>query len=347
MATHAMLREIHEQPAVLRATLATFTSDGGLIQAAFRGAEAALRGDSLLIAASGSSRHAGLVGKVLFEELAGLRCDVEYASEWIALGSCPARQMLVLSQSGETADTLEALRSAQGATIAITNNEGSSMSLVAGCSIVTPAGKERAIPATKSFTAQLMVLELLALFAGQLRGKLTAMEVSERIAELHTIPERMERSFAAWDEQIALFLPKMEAASLVIFLGRGVHLPIAQEGALKLKESAYLPAEAYPSGEFKHGPAALLAPGVPLVALAGAGVGDAAARVRREKTLALVGEMRELGAAPLVVVAEGVSELAMPLLEVVPLQLLAYHAAVQRGIDVDRPRNLNKAVLVE
>lgn len=347
MGEHAMLREIYEQPDALRATLAAFTAGDALNNAAFAGAEAALGGESLLIAASGSSRHAGLVGKVLFEEQAGLRCEVEYASEWIASSARETQPLLVLSQSGETADTLEALKLAESSTISITNHQGSSMSRLAGCSLVTPAGPERAIPATKSFTAQLMVLELLALFAAQLRGRLSAGEVREKLADLRRIPTLLEQALPSWKRQVETFAPKMEQASLVIFLGRGVHLPIAQEGALKLKESAYLAAEAYPAGELKHGPAALLAPGVPLVALASVGVGDSGSKARADKTLALVEEMRELGAAPLVISVEGAGELLLPLLEVVPLQLLAYQTAVARGIDVDRPRNLNKAVLVE
>ncbi len=349
---HAMLREIYEQPEALRATLAAFTNGDQLNAGAFAGAAQALRGDSLLIAASGSSRHAGLVGKVLLEQLSGLHVEVDYASEYICRSNQKPAAMLLLSQSGQTADTLEALRMASdlGApTIAITNHADSAMSRFATCSLTTRAGIEKAIPATKSFTTQLMVLQLLALFAGQLRGKLQATRLSEKLTALRLIPDLIEQALPRWNEQMNTASAKLDEATNVLFLGRGIHFPIAAEGALKLKESAYVAAEAYPAGELKHGPAALLGKGAVLVALTTVDQADADSVLRFNKTIALLAEMREQGIVTIEVGHEiaGVSELLLPLLEVIPLQLLAYNAAIRRGIDVDRPRNLAKAVLVE
>ena len=347
---HAMLREIYDQPEALRATLNAFTEGDRLRADAFAGAAAALTGTHLLIAASGSSRHAGLVGKVLFEQLAGLRVEVDYASEYIARSGQKPAAMLVLSQSGETADTLEALRMAKdtgAATIAITNHAGSAMSRLADCSLTTRAGIEKAVPATKSFTTQLMVLELLALFAAQLRGTLSVAEITAKLAEVRAIPDEIERCLPRWEAEIASFAETMDHAENVLFLGRGVHFPIAAEGALKLQESAYLSAQAFPAGELKHGPAALLGERSVLVALTTVDRDEADSILRHDKTMQLLNEMRGFATLEIGPSIPEAGELLLPLLEVVPLQLLAYQTAVRRGIDVDRPRNLAKAVLVE
>ena len=295
---HAMLREIYDQPEALRATLAAFAEGDHLREEAFTGAARALQGESLLIAASGSSRHAGLVGKVLFEQLAGLRVEVDYASEYITRSGQKPAAMLVLSQSGETADTLEALRLANdwgAATIAITNHAGSAMSRLAGCSLTTRAGVERAVPATKSFTTQLLVLELLALYAAQVRGTLSVTEIAAGLVALQQLPGDLERNLPLWDEQIATSATKLDHAENVLFLGRGIHFPVAAEGALKLKESAYIAAEAYPAGELKHGPAALLDKHAVLVALAAVDRDDEDSVLRFNKTKVLLDEMRALG----------------------------------------------------
>lgn len=349
---HAMLREIYEQPEALRATLAAFSGADLLRPEAFANAAPALTGESLLIAASGSSRHAGLVGKVLLEQLAGLRVDVEYASEFIGRTAHRPQPMLVLSQSGETADTLEALRMANAAgsaTIAITNHQDSTMSRLAACSLSTRAGVERAIPATKSFTTQLMVLELLALYAAQLRGQLGVQQIARQLDALHAIPVALERCLPLWDQEAAASARLLDHAENVLFLGRGIHFPIAAEGALKLKESAYLGAEAYPAGELKHGPAALLGEHAVLVMLSTVDRTDPDSVLRHRKTAALLAEMRGGGVTVIEIGGQipDTSEHLLPMLEVVPLQLLAYHAATRRGIDADHPRHLNKAVLAE
>lgn len=347
---HAMLREIYDQPDALRATLAAFAEGDRLRTEAFAGSAAALERDSLLIAASGSSRHAGLVGKVLLEQLAGLRVEVDYASEYTARSGQKPAAMLVLSQSGETADTLEALRmgrEAGAATIAITNHAGSAMSRLADCSLTTPAGIEKAVPATKSFTTQLMVLQLLALFAAQLRGTLSAAEIAAKLTELREIPDGIERCLPRWEAEIVSFAETMDRAENVLFLGRGVHFPIAAEGALKLQESAYLSAQAFPAGELKHGPAALLGARSVLVALSTVDRHDADSVLRHDKTMQLLNDMRGFATLEIGASIPKAGELLLPLLEVVPLQLLAYQTAVRRGIDVDRPRNLAKAVLAE
>lgn len=366
---HAMLREIYEQPDALRKTLAAFTDEGGLREEAFARALHSLAGQqSLLIAASGSSRHAGLVGKFLFEELAGLPVDVEYASEYICrtTHTPSARCVLVLSQSGETADTLEALREAKmrdAATIAITNHAGSTMAGMADCSLTTRAGIEKAVPATKSFTTQLLMLHLLALFTARARGRMTNAAVKAGIGVLREVPGAVERWLPRWQEKVERITGGMQEAEAYLYLGRAIHLPIAWEGALKVKESAYLHAEGYPTGELKHGPAALLSENVPLIALATCDRQSPDSVFRYEKTVSLLRDMREQGAEIVGVATEGDEVVAglcaetifvpascervAPIFEVIPLQLLAYCTAVRRGIDVDRPRNLVKAVTRE
>jgi len=364
-----MLREIYEQPSALHATLTAFTEDGRLREGSFSPALHSLAGQhSMLIAASGSSRHAGIVGKFLFEELAGLPVDVEYASEYICRTSHTpsARCVLVLSQSGETADTLEALREARmrdAATIAITNNESSTMARVAHCSLTTRAGAEVAVPATKSFTTQLLMLHLLALFTARARGRMTSAAVNARLGLLAEIPGYVAAWLPMWEREIERYTAGTQDAESYLFLGRSIHFAIAKEGALKLKESAYVHAEGYPTGELKHGPAALVSRQVPLIALATKDARSPDSLFRYEKTVALLRDMERQGAAILAIATEGdsvvpsicqntvfvpeVLEHAAPLLEVIPLQLLAYSTAVRRGIDVDNPRNLTKAVLTE
>ena len=364
-----MLREIYEQPLALQETLAAFTDGEGLREDAFAPALHSLAGQhSMLIAASGSSRHAGLVGRFLFEELAGLPVDVEHASEYICrtTHTPSARCVLVLSQSGETADTLEALREARmrdAATIAITNHATSTMANVAHCSLTTRAGRETAVPATKSFTAQLMMLHLLALFTARARGRMTTSAINARLELLRGIPQAVETALPAWENSLVEFANDLRDAETYLFLGRAIHLPIAHEGALKLKESAYLHAEGYPTGELKHGPAALLSEQVPLIALATQDPQSPDSIFRYQKTVHLLREMRERGTTMLAVATDGdeivpslcqhtifvprTHEHIAPLYEVIPLQLLAYASAVRRGIDVDRPRNLVKAVVQE
>jgi glucosamine--fructose-6-phosphate aminotransferase (isomerizing) len=366
---HAMLREIFEQPHAISETLSAYADGVSLREDVFLAARQALVGrDSILIAASGSSRHAGLAGEILFEDLAGIAVDVEYASEYIYRSTQTLHNpcFVVISQSGETADTSEALREAiarGNSTIAITNKPDSSMAKLAGCSLPTIAGTERAVPATKSFTTQLAVISLLALYTARIRGCVTRAVVESHLERLFAIPAAMKAALPRWEQQVSQIATALKDAETFLFLGRGVHYPIAREGALKLKESAYIQAEGYPTGELKHGPNALVNRKNPLVVLATCDPAAPDSVLRYEKTFNLVRDMHKQGAQILSIVTEGdtrISELSdhtiavpaaaeyiSPLFEVVPLQLLAYFMATGRGIDVDNPRNLVKAVVQE
>jgi glucosamine--fructose-6-phosphate aminotransferase (isomerizing) len=364
-----MLREIWEQPEALRATLDYYTEGLTFRAERFAQVQGALRGhNDVVIAASGSSRHAGLTAEIVMEDLARLAVDVEYASEYCLRSTNTKRDpsVIVISQSGETADTLAALREAKKRghrTAAVTNVAGSTMAREADASLPTLAGVEKAVPATKSFTAQLTVLHLLALYAAQERGTLDAAEVAKRIGLARALPELVQAQLAAWEKQIEELAPFYATAKTFLFLGRGIHYPIAREGALKLKESSYLHAEGYPAGELKHGPNALVSPEVPLIVLATYDEADIESVLRYEKTVQLLEDMKKQGATVLAVINAGdkrvravvthaievdpVNEYLLPIIEVIPFQLLAYFIAVRNGIDVDRPRNLTKAVLAD
>jgi len=272
--------------------------------------------------------------------------------------------VLVLSQSGETSDTLAALREARlrgQKTLAITNAAGSSMEREADVSMPLAAGVERAIPATKSFTCQLAVLYVLALYEGARLGRMSAAVVDRHIAELRTLPASIDAQLDGWREQMAGLAHRYKSASTFLFLGRGIHYAIAREGALKLKEASYVHAEGYPTGELKHGPNALVSDRVPLVVIATVDRGLDDSVLRYEKTLQLLRDMKAQGAKVIGIantgdddVAELVSdcvyvqpapEYLLPIPEVIPLQLFAYFMALERGVDVDRPRNLSKAVV--
>ena len=372
---HWMLREIHEQPQTLRATLDRYVAAGafredtcGPVRAWLAAAHA-----EIVIAASGSSRHAGMVAEILIEDASGIAVDVEYASEYTyrstSAGSPTGIKhaaVLVVSQSGETADTLAALRRANQAgyaTLAITNVPTSTMAREATASFPTAAGRERAIPATKSFTAQLLNLYLLSLLAAESRGTLHPAAIAARLADAATLPGLIEEQLAAWQTTVQSIASRYLGAASFLFLGRGVHYPAAREGALKLKESAYLHAEGYPSGELKHGPNALVSEGIPLVMIATVDPSDAGSLERYEKVVQLMSDMRSQGADILALANTGdtrvpalasstiyvreAPEALLPLCEVIPLQMLAYFMAVQTGIDVDNPRNLVKSVVAE
>ena len=366
---HAMLREIYEQPEALAATMERYAPAGALRAEAFPNIAEILRGrQRLVIAASGSSRHAGLAGEIMLEDFAGLAVDVEYASEYCYRSTHTLHDpgVLVISQSGETADTLAALREARGrglATIAITNNADSTMAREANSSLPTVAGKEKAIPATKSFTTQLTVLYLLTLYLARLSGRMTGQAVSAHLQHLEALPGQLEASLPRWEEQIRGIADDLHRSKGFLYLGRAIHYAIAREGALKLKESAYMQAEGYPAGELKHGPNALVSPEAPLVVLATRDLDDPDSVLRYEKTLQLLRDMKAQGATIFSVVNEGDAEAAalsrysvavpaadeflLPLLEVVPLQLFAYFTAIRNGVNVDAPRNLVKAVVQE
>jgi glucosamine--fructose-6-phosphate aminotransferase (isomerizing) len=366
---HAMLREIYEQPQALAATIEQYVPGGASTAETFQPVVDALgRRERLVIAASGSSRHAGLAGEIMLEDLAGIPVDVEYASEYTYRSTHTLYNpgVLVISQSGETADTLAALREAQArglATVAITNNARSSMATEATASLPTYAGIERAIPATKSFTTQLAVLYSLALHLARFRGRMTQQAAEVRGRQLQGIPRLIQGALPGWQQQVEALSPQLAGSSTLLYLGRGAHYAIAREGALKLKESAYLNAEGYPSGELKHGPNALVSKEAPLIMIATADVNDPDSLLRYSKVLQLMKDMREQGARIVALATEGDGEvprysdsclfipasndLLSTILEVVPLQLLAYTLAISRGIDVDRPRNLVKAVVEE
>jgi glucosamine--fructose-6-phosphate aminotransferase (isomerizing) len=377
MFPHAMLREIYEQPAAIARTLEFHLKLSGehpmFRDAPLAGVAALFRQyPDLVITASGSSRHAGLAAEILMEDLAGLIVDVEYASEYacrtVHLRRHPdaPSPVLVLSQSGETADTLAALREANRRghpTVAITNVAGSTMMQEAKVALCTQAGVELAVPATKSFTTQLTLMVVLALLAARERGALPDEEVAARLAALAAVPESIATQLPAWETDISGLAEKYSDAKTFLYLGRGVHYAIAREGALKLKESSYLHAEGYPSGELKHGPNALVSQEVPLVVLATVDESDPESMLRYEKTISLLYDMREQGARVLALANTGdatiaalasdtiavdpMSEALLPISEVVPLQLFAYFMAVHHGVDVDRPRNLTKAVVTE
>ncbi len=366
---HATLAEIHEQPAALRQTFAAYMSEGKLRDTFWSGVAAAFQGkDRLIIAASGSSRHAGLLGEIMMEELSGIAVDVEYASEYVyrRRDSVLSPAVLVISQSGETADTLAALHEAKlrgEISLAITNVQGSSMAREADVSLLTRAGKEVAIAATKSFVTQLGLLYLMSLLLGRERGRLSSEQATAYLADLAGVPSLIERSLPDWEKEMNVVAESFRDAEAFLFVGRGLHYPIAREGALKLKEMSYLHAEAYPSGELKHGPNALLGVDSPLVVLATHDERDPMSMVRYEKTLQLLRDIAGQQSHVLAIATEGDTEIQelcrscvfvpavgegiAPFLEVVPLQLFAYFMSLQRGNDVDRPRNLVKAVVVE
>ncbi len=365
-----MLREIYQQPDTLLATIQHYVADGHLRTETCSAIMDWLERvrTKIVIAASGSSRHAGLLAELLVEDLSSIPVDVEYASEYSYRPEkgLTNSALLVISQSGETADTLAALRKANAVgneTLAITNVEGSTMAREATVSFPTLAGRERAIPATKSFTAQLLNLYLLALMSAVARKTLDAAEIRMRLAEMEALPSLVETQLRGWEQLVRQIAASYRTAKNFLFLGRGLHYPIAREGALKLKESAYLHAEGYPSGELKHGPNALVSPATPLVMMATVDWAAPDSILRYDRVIHLMQEMRRQGASILAVANEGdktvsaladhtipVTQVREPLLaicETIPLQLFSYWMATNNGVDVDNPRNLTKAVLAE
>ncbi len=364
---HAMLREIFAQPNALRRTLALYVDNGALnpeMAALLR--RWSIPEGEVLIAASGSSRHSGLFAEILLEDLCGLAVDVEYSSEYSLRGGRKLRHpsCLVISQSGETSDTLAALHAARARgqkTLAITNDPASTMAREADVSMPLAAGRELAIPATMSFTCQLAVLYVLALYEGVRLGHISAADLSAHIAGLEIQCERLEAQLESWRNQISALAAKYRSAASFLYLGRGIHYAIAREGALKLKEASYVHAEGYPAGELKHGPNALVSEHVPLVVLATVDRDLPDSVERYCKTLQLLQDMKAQGARVIALANRGdhdvptlaadtievdpASEYLLPITEVVPLQLFAYFMALEHGIDVDRPRNLSKAVI--
>jgi len=363
---HYMLKEIFENPAAVRdSVLPRIGPDGKIRLEGLRIDEEALRKlKQIHILASGTSRHAGLAGKIMIQELAGVHVDVDYASEFQYSNPSTSTHELtiVITQSGETADTTAAMvaAAANGSkTLAIVNVADSMIAKEADSVIVTHAGPEISIASTKAFTAQLAVLYLFALYLGELRGTLSREAAQRHVEELKALPEKLERVLKCNPvcEELA---EKYAMANDFLFLGRSVHHPAALDGALKLKEVSYIHAEAYPTGELKHGPYALIDAMMPIVCIATRDPQDPFSMRRYQISLQHMRDVKARSGRVIAVAVEGsdeiheitkdiifvpgAPELLLPMVEIVPLQLLAYHIALQRGLNVDRPRNLVKAV---
>lgn len=364
-----MLQEIYQQPESIRATIGVHTEAEAIFPTQFHSIENAMLGiRRITIAASGSSRNAGLAGEIMIEDISTIPVDVEYASEYCCRSTHAATDsiVVVITQSGETADTIAAQREAlhhHAKTIAISNAKSSTISREASAALITQAAPEMAIPATKSFTAQLAMLHLLALFLARRRERITPEMVRAQLGRLRRVPDQVEAALEAWDAQSAECAARHGHTRTFLYLGRGVHYAIAREGALKIKEVSYVQAEGLPAGELRHGPEALLDEGVTVVALATRDQCDSGSLLRHSKTLSVIEHVRSSGGKTIAVATEGddevravaddviyvppAAELLLPILEVIPLQLLAYHFAVLNGCDVDRPRHLVKAVVSE
>jgi glutamine---fructose-6-phosphate transaminase (isomerizing) len=367
--SHIMRREIYEQPVAIAKTVEKHLKDDMIFPDELNAVESALLTfEKLIIAASGSSRHAGLAGEIMIEDLSGVAVDVEYASEYSYRSAHTAVDpiVMVITQSGETADTLAALREAltRGVkTIAISNVSPATIVREANAALITGAGPELAIPATKSFTTQLTILYLMALFFARKRGRMTSEVTRSYLQRLKRLPDAIEGNLRTWDERAEKFAAAHYRAEKFLYLGRGVHYSIAREGALKLKEISYAHAEGYPCGELKHGPNALVDEKLPVVVLATYDHSDPDSVLRYRRTLDVMREVKSRRGPLVSVATEGdkevakiadhvfyvppVPELLLPIIEVIPLQLFAYHIAVKKGYDVDHPRNLVKAVVTE
>ena len=368
---HFMLKEIWEQPRAIRdTTLSRISLDTGQVFLNEMGLtpDALAQVTSINIAACGTSWHAATAGKYIIERLARIPVEVDYASEYRYRDPIadPNALGLLITQSGETADTLAAQREmiALGSkTVAICNVVGAMITRDASGTIYTHAGPEIGVASTKAFTSQITALFLFALHLAQVRGTVTPAQSLDLVEELSKIPAKIEEMLKAISAQCEKLAVTFSTVRDFLYLGRGIHFPIALEGALKLKEISYIHAEGYPAGEMKHGPNALIDETLPVVVLATQDPTDSGSRLRYEKTLSNVQEVTARSGRVIAIAVEGqqdiaqlvehvisipkAPELLLPLLEIVPLQLLAYHIAVRRGCDVDQPRNLAKSVTVE
>jgi glucosamine--fructose-6-phosphate aminotransferase (isomerizing) len=368
---HFMLKEIYEQPRAVRETVeGRISLDTGRVfldemtnitEADFK------RFTSIKIAACGTSWHAGLAGKYMIEELARLSVDVDYASEFRYRDPVLDEDtlLLVISQSGETADTIAALREVKergGKVLSICNVQGSMITREADGTILTHAGPEIGVASTKAFTSQMIALYLLGLYLGQLRGTLSAEQSRAHAQQLAELPVKMEHLLNEADG-IEELSKEFFRVTDFLYLGRGINFPVSLEGALKLKEISYIHAEGYPAGEMKHGPNALIDERLPVMFINTREAGNRASELRYEKTHSNIVEVKAREGIVISVLTEGdsmssvvsdhvieipaSSDLLTPILSIIPLQLLAYHIAVRRGCDVDQPRNLAKSVTVE
>ncbi|TYQ31467.1 glutamine--fructose-6-phosphate transaminase (isomerizing) [Pseudanabaena sp. UWO310] len=357
---HYMLKEIYEQPGVFRAGLASYISENNHLKLGLPTGFVE-RIERVEIIACGTSWHASLVGKYLLEQIAGVPTSVQYASEYRYSPPPYLSNTLVIgvTQSGETADTLAALELAKSRgdrCLGITNRVESSIGRIADAVIDTQAGIEIGVAATKTFIAQLLMFYVLALEFGITKGSLSSERSQELIDGLRQLPAYMERILESQERYIEELSRQFTHTKDFIFLGRGINFPIALEGALKLKEISYIHAEGYPAGEMKHGPIALLDEDVPVVAIATPGA--VYEKVLSNSQEAKARDAKLIGVAPLddpaahevfdyILPIPVVDEIFSPILTVIPLQLLAYHVAAHRGLDVDQPRNLAKSVTVE
>src|SRR6266498_309938 len=367
---HFMLKEIYEQPRSVRdTTLGRISQETGhvfldemeITEAEFKAAK------KINIAACGTSWHAAQAGKFMIERMARVPVEVDYASEWRYRDPIvPAETItLLISQSGETADTIAAQREAKAKgskTLAICNVVGSMITREAAGTIYPHAGPEIGVASAIAFTAQLTALYLFALYLGQVRGTISPEQAKDAVQELTRIPGKLEH-LLTHEEDCEDLAKQYVRSQDFLFLGRGIHYPIALEGALKLKEISYIHAEGYPAGEMKHGPNALIDENLPVVIIATRDLNDPLSMVRYEKTSSNLKEVKARSGQVIAIATEGDHEIKeaadhviyvpeapeelLPILEIVPLQLLAYHIAVRRGCDVDQPRNLAKSVTVE
>jgi len=367
---HFMQKEIFEQPRAVRDTLLgrisqetgrVFLDKMDISEQEFRNFR------DVKIVACGTSWHAGLAGKFMIERLASVPVEVDYGSEFRYRDPILGEHTLTIaiSQSGETADTLAAEREARqkgSKVIAICNVVGAMLTREANGTIYTHAGPEIGVASTKAFTGQLTALLLIAIHLGQARGKLAPAASQSLMQELTRIPHKIG-TILERDAEIEELSRQFFRYPDFLYLGRGIHYPVALEGALKLKEISYIHAEGYPAGEMKHGPNALIDENLPVVVIATRDESDPSSMTRYEKTVSNMQEVKARDGIVIAVVTEGdhlaretashsieipaAPDLIAPILEIVPLQLLAYHIAVRRGCDVDQPRNLAKSVTVE
>src|SRR5215211_4977966 len=367
---HFMLKEIYEQPRAVRDTVQgrvsldtgrVYLDQTNITEAEFKSF------DRVLVAACGTSWHAGLAGKYMIEQLARVPVEVDYASEFRYRNPVMTEKTLlvVISQSGETADTIAALREAKehgSKVLDICNVQGSMITRESDGTILTHAGPEIGVASTKAFTSQMIALYLFAMYLGQLRGALSEDEAKRHAQQLAELPVKIEHLLSESDELEEL-AREFHRATDFLYLGRGINFTVALEGALKLKEISYIHAEGYPAGEMKHGPNALIDERLPVVVVNPREEGDHASELRYEKTHSNIVEVKAREGVVISVLTEGdrmsskvsdhvieipeSSDLLSPILAIVPLQLLAYHIAVRRGCDVDQPRNLAKSVTVE
>ncbi|HVS26892.1 MAG TPA: glutamine--fructose-6-phosphate transaminase (isomerizing) [Burkholderiales bacterium] len=360
---HFMEKEIHEQPRAIADTLEGVMYGAALTPAIFGpgAAKTLARVKSVLMVACGTSFHAGLVARYWMEGLAGLPCNVEVASEYRYRDSVPNPDALVItiSQSGETADTVAALKHAKSLghvhTLCVCNVPESALVRESGLRFMTRAGPEIGVASTKAFTTQLVALFLLALVLAKQRKRLSKEREAEWVLALRHLPTAVQNVLGL-EKQVMAWAEKFAVKQHALFLGRGIHYPIAMEGALKLKEISYIHAEAYPAGELKHGPLALVDQDMPVVAVAPNDALLEKLKSNLQEVRARGGELYvfadadsrvQEGEAIHVIRMQEHAGYLSPILHVVPLQLLAYHAALQRGTDVDKPRNLAKSVTVE